>query len=376
MFENLKVNSHSPAAIRAASLDRWWSIVGKGFTPDPTMDMFEESQGRIDARPHLRAISLNPKPIVMLESKFTNSQYGYVRTYFGEVNVRKTMRLVYSTEAGCDAPLNDPEFSYGDTSKKWDPRQKLVNPVKEGALVLDIGANEGFYSMMSAAYGCRVLSFEPQPLCVALLSQAIAHNNFRHPVKVMNRVVQNKKVEFWAPANSCSGVVQYTDTKEDSKAHTAVEALVKSASIDEAIAANGGSRVILAHMDVEGAEIQVLESGLKSIKEKKIDNLIIEVNSGRWPKYGVTQDHARKILEEVRIGGDYVCRSLANGSGHDVRTFPIIKSWQAQDYRFGGEIDAWCTNNPKFKTVLREGPEAPTIHFKPGTPPTTFNYNS
>jgi FkbM family methyltransferase len=335
------------------------------------MDMFDETTGKVAASPRLKVVSLNPKPIVMLESKFTISQFAYVRTYHGEANVRKVMRLVYEAEGtGCDAPLADDDFSYATLPDKWDLKRAKSGGRNEGALVLDIGANEGFYSMMASAYGCRVVSFEPQPMCVALISAAIAFNNFRHPVKLINRVVQNQKVEFWAPNEQCSGVVQYIKTKDDEK--NSNDQLVKSATIDDIVEANGGSRVILAHMDVEGAEIRVLESGLKSIQAKKIDNFVVEVNFGRWQNYGVTVEHARSVLEQVRTGGDFVCRSLDVGGGGDPRTYPIIESWNTYD--FPKEIDAWCTSDPKFKQVITES-QANQKSYHTGNAPSTFNYN-
>lgn len=36
--------------------------------------------------------------------------------------------------------------------------------VGRDSVVLDIGANQGFYSMLAAAHGCRVVSFEPRPV--------------------------------------------------------------------------------------------------------------------------------------------------------------------------------------------------------------------
>ena len=50
--------------------------------------------------------------------------------------------------------------------------------VGRDSVVLDIGANQGFYSMLAAAHGCRVVSFEPQPECQRGLLAARARNGF------------------------------------------------------------------------------------------------------------------------------------------------------------------------------------------------------
>ena len=40
-------------------------------------------------------------------------------------------------------------------------------------LILDVGANSGYYSLLSAALGCQVVAFEPQPGCHTRLKAAI-----------------------------------------------------------------------------------------------------------------------------------------------------------------------------------------------------------
>ena len=50
--------------------------------------------------------------------------------------------------------------------------------VGRDSVVLDIGANQSFYSMLAAAHGCRVVSFEPQLECQRGLLAARARNGF------------------------------------------------------------------------------------------------------------------------------------------------------------------------------------------------------
>ena len=46
-----------------------------------------------------------------------------------------------------------------------------------GGLVLDVGANFGWYTLFSVALGCRALSFEPVPMWREVLRLGVALNH-------------------------------------------------------------------------------------------------------------------------------------------------------------------------------------------------------
>ena len=51
-------------------------------------------------------------------------------------------------------------------------------------LVLDVGANFGYYSLLAAAMGCRVVAWEPVPYFAAYFKYGLLINNFTHSVEV------------------------------------------------------------------------------------------------------------------------------------------------------------------------------------------------
>lgn len=52
--------------------------------------------------------------------------------------------------------------------------------VQDKAVVLDIGANTGFNSMLALSEGCqRVLVFQPQPACIRDIAHALVKNGFQ-----------------------------------------------------------------------------------------------------------------------------------------------------------------------------------------------------
>eukprot|EP01035_Chromulina_nebulosa_P050002 gene50002-67916_t len=61
---------------------------------------------------------------------------------------------------------------------------------KQGACVaVDVGMNDGFYTHLSAQYGCTVYSFEVQESCIALSRKAVIKNNMTHAINIFRAPV-------------------------------------------------------------------------------------------------------------------------------------------------------------------------------------------
>ena len=59
-------------------------------------------------------------------------------------------------------------------------------------LVVDVGMNDGFYTQMAAALGCRVISFELQDNCIQIATAAKRVNGFNsHQISIHNNPVSD-----------------------------------------------------------------------------------------------------------------------------------------------------------------------------------------
>lgn len=54
------------------------------------------------------------------------------------------------------------------------------------ALVLDAGANLGFFTLLAASHGCRVISFEPSPRLCAIIAASAALNGLSDRIRIVN----------------------------------------------------------------------------------------------------------------------------------------------------------------------------------------------
>ena len=158
-----------------------------------------------------------------------------------------------------------------------------------GDIMIDIGANEGYYGLLSASLGCRVLAFEPQPGCRAKIDAAIAFNRFAHSMRVVGQpVAPAPSKTLWLPSRGCRMMGIPTDMR-GSQVQRSRFTSVHTVTLDEGIGGKGAqvigalsnARISLVKVDTEGAELSVLQSMLVPTLGR-IDNIVVETSPGWW----------------------------------------------------------------------------------------------
>lgn len=133
--------------------------------------------------------------------------------------------------------------------------------LKPGMTVYDVGANVGFYSLLSSLLVSetgKVYSFEPLPANISYLKKHIELNNLKN-VSIVENAVCNKvsTVRFNFGDNRSAGFISNDGEIE-----------VETISIDEFIRQGNPSPDIIK-MDIEGAEYEALLGAKELLKSKK-----------------------------------------------------------------------------------------------------------
>jgi FkbM family methyltransferase len=150
------------------------------------------------------------------------------------------------------------------------------SPNDDGTVdVLDIGAHVGWYSLIALAHGCKVAAVEVNPYFLSLLRMSASLNDFSPSLTVVDRLVGASNTSEFALFNGKSG-----DLSWDSE-RAAVPTEHRTVTLDELGAANFASsrRVLFMKLDVEGLELQSLNTG----REKLLVNLhhfMVEISIG------------------------------------------------------------------------------------------------
>jgi FkbM family methyltransferase len=149
--------------------------------------------------------------------------------------------------------------------------------VEKNNIVVDIGANIGYYTLLMALNQAKVFSYEPEPKNFKLLQKNVNLNNFSSNVKLYNKAVSNyngfSKL-FLAGATDLNGGVIVDRAKGGAPGmHTLSNNRFGSNSIDVEVTKLNLDKIDFAKIDVEGHELHVLE-GMKILPTK----ILIEFN--------------------------------------------------------------------------------------------------
>ena len=151
--------------------------------------------------------------------------------------------------------------------------RQLIQP---GMVVVDVGANVGYFTLLAAELagsGGTVYAFEPEPNNYALLKNNIQLNSYSN-IQPIETAVSNEcgSTQLYLSAmDNGSHSIYGTAARGVTGTH-----LVATTTLDAFLKGEGWPKVDLVKIDVEGAEIRVLD-GMERLCERSPDfKLIIE----------------------------------------------------------------------------------------------------
>jgi FkbM family methyltransferase len=231
-------------------------------------------------------------------------------------------------------PYND-HLTFYDTNSNEQKIIKILryvlsieNQPEDEIVVLDMGINDGYISALSAAYGYFVVSVDAQPECVRRFAFAKAVNRWRK-VKVLNNIVLNEEKRMLIPNGVCGGGSRFLgktpnlSVKRGVVANISGNTQVLSTTIDSIVPTQ---KVLFFHLDVEGAELSVLESASRLLREGRLTHLVWEFAPHRWNKM---RDATRNLVSSLM--SDFMCLDVRDVqipiTGFPRKNSNIIKDW-------------------------------------------------
>ena len=173
---------------------------------------------------------------------------------------------------------------YYTPQAEYDTTRFFQRYLRPGDAVLDIGANIGLYSLLSASLvgeRGRVHAFEPCPATFDRLSRTLTDNQLTwvqgHPVALGE---QEAILQFTTDLDTVNHVMADAESRSSSMP-------VACRRLDDVVDVQ--QQYAIAKLDVEGFELSVLRGASRLLAHQGVDVLIVEINGALY-RYGIQAD--------------------------------------------------------------------------------------
>lgn len=166
----------------------------------------------------------------------------------------------------------------------YEPEEtQIVKQLLSGVDVfINVGANVGYYCCIALSQGKNVVAFEPISLNLRYLLRNIKANNWESRIEVYPMALSNKSgaIEIYGDGTDASLLTGWASTSER---HVT---LVSSTTLDNALGTRFKGQRCLILVDVEGAELLMLEgaSSVINMEPKPIWLMEISIFGAHRPK--------------------------------------------------------------------------------------------
>jgi len=141
-------------------------------------------------------------------------------------------------------------------------------------LFVDVGAYVGYYTLLMAEEGCDVIAFEPDPRSFVLLVNNITLKGLQRKIAVFNKAVCESDQPVLFKFSKSPSESSFTSYLRKDLVEFACS--VPCVTLDSALTTFEARNLILK-IDVEGAALQVLKGGMRTIARFK-PYIVLEVH--------------------------------------------------------------------------------------------------
>lgn len=149
------------------------------------------------------------------------------------------------------------------------------------SVVVDIGSNIGYYTLLSAALGHTVISFEPNPANIMRICDSLRLNDYRDKVHVFQNAVSDQpgEMRLFVPRNPGAATIKNMNEKIEADADH--QAITKVVTLDMFAREQGwfdrkDFAISLLKIDVEGKDPHVVLGASKLLSSGKVKNVLTE----------------------------------------------------------------------------------------------------
>jgi FkbM family methyltransferase len=190
-------------------------------------------------------------------------------------------------------------FWYGCYEKELgDLLKKMLRP---NDVFIDIGANIGYFSLLSATVSpsVKVISFEPVKDLFQKMNENLSINGSKNIVAINAAIGEmNEQRELYLSTPDNLGMSSFHQPENYSGRKEKVEVI----AFDDWFKTSGLTKIDLIKLDVEGSELAALK-GMNAVLEKQKPALIVEINPQTLSLFGVKPLNIYNYLNQFSFDG-------------------------------------------------------------------------
>jgi FkbM family methyltransferase len=190
--------------------------------------------------------------------------------------------------------------------KCWEPNISnifdtiITNNNNPQSVVLDIGCNIGYYSLITANHTSlsKIYSIDGNVDNINILKMSCLLNKINN-IQPINICISDKVGDFYNQSNAefvkkCGNIGGLSFIKTNDNIISKTNDNIISTTIDEIIKINNIVDIIIMKIDIEGGELNALKGTTNTLKTNIIKNIIIEIT----PKFNNDSIEILQILED------------------------------------------------------------------------------
>jgi FkbM family methyltransferase len=174
----------------------------------------------------------------------------------------------------------------------------IVNIGAKEGLLIDVGANYGYFSCLWAAQNSKnkAIAFEASPINIEPLTNNVNKNRLSNGITIMPIALGKEKGKLKFDLANESQQTGWGGLSINNNLNL-IEVDVDT--LDNYAGKYNISKVDVLKIDTEGADTWVLYGAEKLLKEKKIDHIFFEANLDRMKLLNINESEAKSFLEKL-----------------------------------------------------------------------------
>ena len=170
----------------------------------------------------------------------------------------------------------------------FEPEEtKIVKHILNSVdLVINVGANIGYYSCLALHAGKNVIAFEPMQMNINFLLRNVKANNWEKNIEIFPIALSDKVgiIDIYGTGTGASLIPGWAGVSDEY--HT----LIPCSTLDNVIATRNFNEKILFIVDIEGAEKMFLDGACKFLTKELDITWLVEISVKEHQPIGVTMN--------------------------------------------------------------------------------------